>query len=135
MNWVIVCAVAPMVLNFNLLSNRKSSWVRNRYKWITISILFVVGLFSFLQLHHPTDNNLYFAFWGLMTPLIFSLIDYAFMRLSFTAYGRDYYLWLRDSSEIDNPNIKFKALDKFISITMLLIVMTLPIFAVAIIKN
>lgn len=57
------------------------------------------------------------------------------MRLSFTAYGRDYYLWLRDSSEIDNPNIKFKALDKFISITMLLIVMTLPIFAVAIIKN
>jgi len=117
--------IAPMFLNMILFNCRKSNWVRNQYKWIFVTFLFVTGII--LSIIYGIKNvDIALIFWALMTPAIFSLIDYGFQSISISIHNRDYYLWIRGSSELSDSSIKFKASDRIISIINIYLVIFLP---------
>jgi DNA-directed RNA polymerase len=115
-----------MGLNMILFFNRKSSWSSNRYKWVFVGIFFTIGVT--LSLINGIENvSTALSFWGLMTPVVFSVVDYGFKCISKLIHNRDYYLWLRGSSELKK---KFKASDKVISMTNLCLIILLPFLPV-----
>jgi hypothetical protein len=125
MNFSIFIILSAIALNGILFGYRKLSSIRSKYKWLMVSILFIAGLISLLCIG-LTKSDSSIALWSLMTPAIFSIIDYGFQNLSLLIHHRDYYLWVRGSSELNDPYIKFKASDRIISIFNIYLAIFLP---------
>jgi hypothetical protein len=133
MNITLLAIVSLWSVNYILLFNHRKDWFKSKYKWYTVSISFVVGLALLLSFkYHAWDINIIFSI--LMTYLIFSLLDYGFERWSFALHNRDFYLWLRNSSDINNPDVKFKASDRIFSILFVLVILVLPAIPLVLIK-
>lgn len=130
--------ISPLLINFILLYARKKKWVRSKFKWLIITILFGFGLFTF---NNPEFSH--FAIprivsWSIMTPLIFSILDLLIMRLSYIFQNRDLYLWLRGSTEIDDSRFSggkhVKGSDRVLSLILLFSVIFLPFAGMLIFK-
>lgn len=110
-----------------MLFNRKSKWLKEKYvRYIAIGLA-ILGLIL-LAIFKISDIERALAFWSFASPAVFLLIDYGFKKLSFYIQGRDYYLWLRGSSDVGNCT--FKATDRLFSILMLYITIAIPFFPV-----
>jgi len=135
MNIPLIGVLGAMLLNFLLLFGRNATWIRNIYKWYFCSAIFLIGfiLFFFFNSHHLKDSD--FASWALMTPFLFSLIDFGFQKLSESINNRDYYLWLRGSSQLWNRDFKFQTSDRLISMFMLFLIFVLVFMPVIIHKD
>ncbi|MCX2575371.1 hypothetical protein [Pedobacter sandarakinus] len=125
--------LAPMLINFLLLFNRKKAWVKNKYKWIILLALSLIGIFLFngsTISENKTDQKL--IQWAFITPLAFSVIDYALLKASYLLHNRDLYLWLRGSSEIDDNKLSggnhVRVSDRLFSFLLLVTIMILPFF-------
>ncbi len=138
MNITKVAILAPILMNFILLFNRKKKWVISSYKWyVVIGLLFIsIIILSFTNIE-LLDGNQLLAIWGMMTPTIFSLLDYLFRIISKKIHNRDLYLWLRGSSDIDDSKISggkhVKTSDRVFSMILLFTIIVLP-FMILIIK-
>ena len=112
-------------VSFFILLNRKKKWMREKVVWLICSGLFVFGVsgFLFAKLVYRGDKVLYFGF---CIPLIYWVFDRLFKKISENLQGRDFYLFLRGSSEIndsifaENPHVKNS--DKTFSILLLAII-------------
>ena len=121
-------------LNFVLFFNRTSTWIKSRYKWYLVSVLFLIGSIL-LTVYKSKDFDTNVLFIGFMTPAIFTLIDVLIAKWSFIIHQRDFYLWLRGSSDLDNRKGEFKASDRIFSILLLYTILTLFILPVIILKR
>lgn len=120
--FMIVGFVTPVVL----LYQRKKKWVTGRTRWMLTGILAGFGLLGFLV------TGMYASVLGsqfLLIPFIYNCFDRLFKYITIKKYNRDFYLWLRYSSEIDdrmmghNPHVG--VLDKLFSVTLLFMIMGL----------
>jgi len=124
------CAISIGV-NFFLLYNRKKKWATDNLRWSICIILLIAGLTFIFSSKAKTDYEFMVFSYCLTTPIIYNSFDRLFKKLSKQFYGRDFYLWLRYSSEIDyslfgkNPHVK--ASDIFFSITLLFLIIILPV--------
>jgi hypothetical protein len=116
-----IIVIGFMMVNLILFIFRADNWVRNKYKWYTVIILFLAGLILLLLPYFQQLKDRTFVFWAFMTPAVFSVIDYWFGRISYYLQGRDFYLWLRGYDK----NLKIKWSDRIL--TVLLLYMTLLI--------
>jgi hypothetical protein len=125
-----LAVIIPYLINFILLYNRKKNWAKGKNRWFGVSVLFLTGLVILLIVKEPEINKYKFVVWGIMTPFIFSVIDYIFKNLSFSLHDRDLYLWLRGSSDIDDSKLSggkhVRASDRIFSMIMLFTVIFLP---------
>ncbi|RIJ45479.1 hypothetical protein D1614_22650 [Maribellus luteus] len=130
--------ISPLLINFILLFARKKKWTRTKAKWLFVIVLFVIGLVAF-------QNPNYFDFriprivsWSIMTPLIFSILDFLIMRLSYSIQNRDLYLWVRGSEDIDNSRFSggnhVRGSDRVLSLILLFSVILLPFVGMLIFK-
>ncbi len=123
--------ITPFTINFILLFCRKKRWVRNQYKWIFFSILGVFNFYQFINNFEISSTDQKLIEWGWITPLVFSLVDLVFMKLSYLFHNRDFYLWLRGSSEIDDTRFSggshVHVTDRIFSIFLLFSVIFLPV--------
>lgn len=130
----IIIIITLYFINGILLYNRKKKWVKNKYKWLILILLSLIGVFSLYEtknyIGNYTDQRL--IQWAFMTPLVFSVIDYALLKASFLLHNRDLYLWLRGSSEIDDRKFSggkhVKVSDRLFSIFLLITLLILPFF-------
>ncbi len=133
MNFKLIISVALAMANFLLLFNRKTSWFKSQYKCYLVITLFIIGILLIL-IKPPKGLFVSILFSSLMTPAIYSIVDFGFERLSFLLHDRDFYLWLKGSSELNTKSGQFKASDKVISLILLYIVIALPIIPLLLIK-
>lgn len=118
--WKIFLALG-FGLSFFLLFERKKKWNSDLLRWCITGSLFVIGIVGFIiEKMNKTD----YGFSFLCTPIVYNCFDRWFKYLSIKKYGKDFYLWLRYSDEIDyiwgvNPHVK--ALDKLFSVLLLFI--------------
>lgn len=104
-------------------------------------LLSLIGVFSLYErkdyIGNYTDQRL--IQWAFMTPLVFSVIDYALLKASFLLHNRDLYLWLRGSSEIDDSKFSggkhVKVSDRLFSIFLLITLLILPFFVLFFTEN
>lgn len=133
MDLKIIAVIFPFVLNFTLLFNRKKKWAKSEYRWILVFAMFIAGLIIFLS-----RNKIEIEVWGIMTPMIFAIIDYGFKRLSYSIHNRDLYLWVRGSSDINDFTFSggkhVRASDRIFSMIMLFSVIFLPFIGMIILK-
>ncbi len=125
--------VIGFVTSFILLYQRKKRWATKRTRWMLTGILAGFGLLGFLV------TGMYAAVLGsqfLLIPFIYNCFDRLFKYITLKKYNRDFYLWLRYSSEIDdrmmghNPHVGM--LDKLFSVTLLFMIFGLLITGVLI---
>jgi hypothetical protein len=127
--------IAPMLINFILLFNRKKKWALSKYRWYFVLSLSILGVFIYIL---TNNESLYgrtkLAIWGLLTPLIFSLMDVAFRNYSKQLHNRDLYLWLRGSNDIDDSKLSggkhVKGSDRILSMILLFTVIFLPLIII-----
>lgn len=114
-----------------LLHQRKKKWATSRTRWMLTGILAGFGLLGYLV------TGMYASVLGsqfLLIPFIYNCFDRLFKYITLKKYKRDFYLWLRYSSEIDdrmmghNPHVG--VLDKLFSVTLLFMIMGLLIIGV-----
>ncbi len=126
----IIATLTPMFINVILLYFRKKKWLRNKYKWYFLLTLAVVGFYKFFVDYEISSTDEKLLEWAWMTPLVFSLVDFIFMKLNFSIHNRDFYLWLRGSSEIDNTKLSggphVRGSDRFFSLFLLFFLIFLP---------
>lgn len=118
-------------VSFFLLYSRKQIWNTNQFRWSLTAILLMVGGMGLLGALNNTIENVEIFYWCLITPFVYNILDRIFKRLSEKRYGRDFYLWLRGSIEIDdslfNNNPHVKTLDILFSIILLFVIVLLPL--------
>ena len=123
-----VIMVTPLLINFILLFNRKKKWVKNKYKWYILILLSFTGIFLFY--YNGSYKNEILIQWAFFTPLVFSIIDFTFMKLSFLIHNRDLHLWLKGSNDIDDTKLSggkhVRASDRFFSLILLFSIIILP---------
>ena len=138
MKFEAIIFIVPFLINFILLYARKKKWTRSKFKWLIVIISFIIGLVAFqnpdyFDLSIPRQVG-----WSIMTPLMFSIIDFLIMRLSFSIQNRDLYLWLRGFSEIDDSKFSggkhVKGSDRILSLLLLFSVLFLPFMGMLIFK-
>lgn len=118
--------------NFVLFNCRRSNWVKSKYKWYVVITLFVVGVVLYLT-YKSTVYDVNFLFACITAPAFYSLIDYGFERLSFEIHHRDFYLWIKGSSDLWNKEIQFKASDRIFSVLLLFISIGAPLLPVSLV--
>jgi hypothetical protein len=133
-----IILISSLVLNFILLYARKKKWSRTKFKWFVVAILFVIGFFMFQNPDYLDFTVPRIASWSIMTPLIFSILDFLIMRLSYSIHNRDLYLWLRGSTEIDDSRFRggkhVRGSDRLFSLILLFSVLFLPFAGMLIFK-
>lgn len=133
-----ICILLPFILNFVLLFNRKKKWVKSKYRWTLVAFMFLIALVLYLTNLYKVYQIPQLILWSFMTPLIFSLINYAFKIMSYNIHNRDLYLWIRGSTEIDSYSLSggkhVKASDRVFSMILLFLVIFLPIIGILILK-
>lgn len=132
----LIAVLAPMLLNFVLLFNRRKKWAKSYFRWIVVFIAFCAGIIPLLSGSNSIIEVPKIVAWGLMAPMIFSLTDMGFRRLSNAVHNRDLYLWLRGSSEIDTSKLSggmhVKASDRIFSMVMLFLIVFLAFIGILI---
>jgi hypothetical protein len=130
--------IVPFLINFILLYARKKTWARSKFKWLILIISFVIGFVAFQNPDYfdlPISRQ---ASWSIMTPLMFSILDFLIMHLSYSIQNRDLYLWLRGSTEIDDSKFSggkhVKGSDRIFSLILLFSVIFLPFAGMLIFK-
>ena len=138
MNLVAIILISPLLINFILLFQRKKKWVKSISKWLLVGIFFIIGFAFFIKPDFLNYNISRLISWSIMTPFIFSILDFLIMQLSYTIQNRDLYLWLRGSSEIDDTTFKggshVRASDRILSMFLLVAVIFLPFVGMLILK-
>jgi len=128
-NIITFVIVAPLLINFILLYNRKEKWVKNKYKWFAVMTLSIVGISFYINNIEVKVTEKLFQ-WAFITPLIFSIFDFIIMKLSYAIHNRDLYLWLRHSGDIDDKKLsggkKVKSSDRIFSMFLLILIIVLP---------
>ncbi len=138
MNLVAIILISPLLINFILLFQRKKKWVKSISKWLLLGIFFIIGFAFFIKPDFLNYNISRLISWSIMTPFIFSILDFLIKQLSYTIQNRDLYLWLRGSSEIDDTTFKsgshVRASDRILSMFLLVAVIFLPFVGMLILK-
>lgn len=123
----IVIGIGIRVL---LLYSRKSKWFHPIRVAIGYCVLFSVGL---IGIQYPTDRETLILFLNYCIPLIYFVMDRILKKVSLQINGRDFYLWLRGSNEVDdrlegkNPHVK--PIDQLISVGLLIYIFVLVILS------
>lgn len=136
----LIGIIGPMLVNFTILFNRKKKWIVNIYRWYMVLGMFLVSLliltFSNTEF---LDERQMLAIWGLMTPAIFSLLDYFFKIISLQIHNRDLYLWINGSNDIDGSKLSggkhVRASDRILSMILLFSVLILPFLILVVIGD
>ncbi len=108
---------------FILLYERKKKWATDKVRWI---ITLILALFGVIGVTFYKKEALKLGLPLLAAPIIYNCFDRWFKNLSIKKNGRDFYLYLSNSDEIDtrlfakNPHVKF--LDKLFSFLLLIII-------------
>ena len=125
-----IFVILPLMLNMMLLFKRKKKWAKSKYRWILSFIFFIFSLLIYISDLAVDFQIPIIVIWGLMTPFVFTLIDYMFQSFSFGLHNRDFYLWLRGSDEIDESKLSggkhVKISDRIFSMALIFIVIFLP---------
>lgn len=110
---------------FLLLYSRKHKWYNRNVKLLIVLGLSFTGILGFVM-SDTADFRLFF--YAILTTPVFILIDSLFKQLSMMKHNRDFYLWLRGSSEIDDSfsgigsNKHVRITDKVFSIALLFLI-------------
>ena len=127
-----------------LLYTRKKSWCSDKLRWAITTTLFLIGIFGYLIEKESSifsdgkldfHNGCYFLF----SPFIYNLFDRILKTISIKKYNRDFYLFLRNSDEIDdtmftsNPHINW--FDKLVSFLLLILILGLPFLFILFFAN
>ncbi len=109
-------------LSMMMLFYRRRTWLNDMVK-LKISLpLTIIGLIGFLL---SKSSDFRFLFSSMIVPSIYLLIDRLFKKISLKYQGRDFYLYLRFSDDVDKD---VSALDIIISFTFLGILIGLLVF-------
>jgi len=118
----IIGFILSFGLSMMMLFYRRKKWLNDNVK-LKISLpLTIIGLIGF-SLSKSSDFR--FLFSSMIVPSIYLLIDRLFKRISLKYQGRDFYLYLQFSDDVDKD---VSALDIIISFAFLGILMALLVF-------
>lgn len=112
-------------LSFFLLYFRKEKWLNPKIVWIICLILIIIGLNGLFNSSRENRDEL-IMYYGFCVPIIYWIMDRYFKHLSFKILNRDFILYMRFSTEIDdsisgdNPHVKIS--DKIFSLGLILII-------------
>ena len=123
----IIATLAPVFINYILLYNRNEKWVKSKYKWYLVLVLATISLFGFPVNSETISSNDKFLAWSWITPLIFSILDFIFMKISYSIHNRDFYLWLFGFSEKTIEGKKIRTSDKIFHMLLTLLSLFLPL--------
>jgi hypothetical protein len=96
-----------------------------KLRWLICICLCVIGILG-IKFNYKPETDMPFFFFCLCIPLVYYFFDRIFRKISFKIHNRDYILWVKGSSEIDdrlfaeNPHVKTS--DKIFSIGLIIIV-------------
>ena len=129
----------PVGVNFILLEFRKKKWLNSILKWAILIVLAYVGILFLANPFGDFDFRNVYLYWGMISPLVFSIILLIFSKMSYLIQNRDFYLWMRGSTEIDDAKLSggghVKVSDRVISMLLLVIIFVLPFVAVFFIQK
>ena len=127
MNYLITIIgfVFSFGLSISMLYLRMKSWLKGSIKTIIAISFATIGLIGFQM---TNKNDFRFLFYSMIVPILYLLLDMLFKNLSIKFQGRDFYLYLQFSDDLDNHNNDFSALDIVFSFTILIIVFGIGIF-------
>jgi len=118
----IIGFILSFGLSMMMLFYRRKKWLNDNVK-LKISLpLTIIGLIGF-SLSKSSDFR--FLFSSMIVPSIYLLIDRLFKRISLKYQGRDFYLYLQFSDDVDKD---VSALDIIISFAFLGILIALLVF-------
>ena len=109
---------------FMLYLRMKNWFVPIAKTTIALSLAFI-GILGFVQ---SNTNDYIFLFYSMLIPFVYYLVDKIFKHLSLKFQGRDFYLFLRSSSDLDDLDKKFKTLDVIFSLTIFFLLIGLSFF-------
>jgi hypothetical protein len=125
-----ITILTPVLVNFILLDYRKKKWVRNKYKWIVLVLIAIISICFYIVNYEHNKTQEILVQWAFLTPLIFSIIELLLTKLSYSIHNREFYLWLKGSTEIDSTKLSggkhVRASDRIISFFLLITIFTLP---------
>jgi hypothetical protein len=133
MDFILIVIAIFWITNFILFNFRRNHWVKSKYKWYAVLTLLIIGVVLLLT-YKSKNYQVYLLFVCITTPALYSFIDYCFERWSFALHDRDFYLWIRGSSDLRSNEIKFKASDRIFSILLLYVSLGTPALPILLIK-
>lgn len=122
---------------FFFLYTRRMKWAKPEVRWIISAGLFILGISGWLLDANSTKEDL-MLYWGLCVPLFYYAFDRLFRMISIRRNGRDFILWLKGSSEIDdsfggkNPHVK--GLDMVLSLGLLIFIVVITLVWALVLK-
>jgi len=135
MDFSFVFILLGIGVSFFLLYSRKKKWTSDQNRWFITGAFVLVSLAGYLL---KGMNATLHGFQFLLIPFIYNCFDRLFKSISIRRIGRDFYLYLRYSDEIDdrmfadNPHIN--AYDKLFSFSLLVIILGLMICGVLLLR-
>lgn len=108
-----------------MLYFRMKNWFKEAYKYtltVTLSLIGTGGLIL------SKTNNYRFLFYSMLVPFMYLLVDKLFKWISVRLQGRDFYLFLRNSDDLDNHDENISPLDMALSFYILGMIFCLTFF-------
>lgn len=137
MNKQLLGFMAPFIISYVILTNRKHKWMNLKIQLTITLTLLLFGLYGLKNLSYNKIDKVFY--YGFCTPIIHLIMLKFFKYVSYKTQDRDFHLWLRGSSEVNqsifskNPHVTF--FDKAISITLLIIIITTLLGGANMIRN
>jgi hypothetical protein len=138
MDLALLNIIVMMAVSFFLLYQRRKKWLTNKLRWIIVVSVAIIGIVGLLLTRQGREGTGTPLFQLLFIPVLHNGIDRAFKLWSMRLQGRDFYLYLRGSNDIDdrmnaeNPHIS--GADMAFSICLLLITMALIVISIALFR-
>ena len=122
-----------------LLYTRKQSWNTDRLRWTLTGMFAFAGTVGLIAMVPGVNHDGGSLFACMLVPLFYNCCDRLFKKISERKQGRDFYLYLRGSNEIDdrmggkNPHVT--TLDIVFSSGLWLLIVAGSVCAVMLFKS
>ncbi|MCB0846676.1 MAG: hypothetical protein KDD63_17100 [Bacteroidetes bacterium] len=117
---ICIGLVLPVIFWYN----RNDSWASIKKRTIITLPLMAIGIIIFflpqISGNESLGNELRIFAMGLIYPQIISMVELICSQISIQVNGRDFYLWLSRSQDIENEMIQFTWLDKVLSMFLII---------------
>lgn len=131
MDIILISIAVAFGISFYLMYTRMSNTAKPKLRWLVCICLCIIGILG-IKFKYKPETDMPFFFFCLCVPFVYYIFDRLFRQISFKIHNRDYILWVKGSSEIDDrlfaENPQVKTSDKIFSIGLIIIVFfTIPL--------
>ena len=98
-NYSLLECTFSLVLPFFLLYTRNVKWLSTMLRFVILIPTSITGIVGFI---YAENNEMHFVFYAMLLPIVTYTFDKLFKWISLKLHNRDFYLYLSNSSDVND---------------------------------